>query len=128
MSKAYIVVERTFSYNDETYSQEEGGTPKTVFLDKKEADEKALDLNIKKLKSLDSDELRMYCYDIQDLMDYDKRRTSMKDFETIVGSDCYDDEGWSLPHDRLTRDDYEKLLKILVHLNFYYVVPADLKE
>jgi hypothetical protein len=45
MPKKYLVMERVYEYNDETYDERDGGTPKTLYDDKADAEKEATRLN-----------------------------------------------------------------------------------
>ena len=48
----YVVMERGFEYNDEYYTEQEGGTPVKVFTSKEEAEKHRQKLEDKKRESL----------------------------------------------------------------------------
>jgi hypothetical protein len=52
MNKAYIVMKKGYEYDDNTYNETEGGTPKTVCFSKEDAIEKVRELNIKEYQEV----------------------------------------------------------------------------
>jgi len=55
----FIVMENSFSYNDEYYTREDGGNPIKIVKSQDKAEKIALNLEIKKFKETN---LRDYCY------------------------------------------------------------------
>lgn len=51
-TKAYIVSQGSFSYDDNYYSSTEGGTPNKVFLTEEQAEEYAADISLAEFKDL----------------------------------------------------------------------------
>ena len=79
-SKAWIVMQIGWQYNDEYYyaSDNDAGTPQKVYLDKKKAEEAALDLNIAALRK---EELGSYMIDgdISTILEIEE-----EDFKTLI--------------------------------------------
>jgi hypothetical protein len=81
MAKKYIVLERSYEYNDETYDVGEGGEPKVIFDTKAEADKEAKRLND------DSWRTHEYLYEYHDRY-YDaiqENDMSVKDAVSVYG-------------------------------------------
>ncbi len=123
----YVVLNRSFAYDDEQYTPEEGGTPVKIYLHQNEAEEKALDANILFVKGI---ELRDYCYNLRELVSY-SRRDSIDNVEDsltqIIGESCYNDEGWEIPHDRMDREKYRKMFDLLDLLKSNYIMKVEIK-
>jgi hypothetical protein len=63
----FIVLEKGYEYNDEIYSEPEGGggSPKRIFLSRPDAQEYLKELNYESYKEND---LEQYAYDIEDVL------------------------------------------------------------
>lgn len=65
MSKtAYIILEKTFEYNDETYNETDGGSPSHTYTSEEKAKEEKVRLERTKWRSAD---IYNYCYSLADL-------------------------------------------------------------
>lgn len=63
MKKAYVILRKGFEYDDNIYSETEGGNPNLIVFSKKEAEQKVYELNIKEYKECS---LSDYSYDLED--------------------------------------------------------------
>lgn len=104
-SRAWIVMEISWQYNDEYYYTGEGdaGTPQKVFFDKKKAEEQALDLNV---KALSTQGMTGHYESLGDVLTIDQ-----EDFEKLVKDigGSVEDYEVNLPK-KLSREDAVKVL------------------
>ena len=123
MKTYYIVQEKGFEYNDETYDMQEGGTPVKVFDNEEDAKDAADKLNFKKLSS---EPIFQFSYEKEDIInDMDEFLEKLKE---ITGESITEEEleyDWSLP--KMTYKQY-LTLKGNIELSFYEVVECDGKE
>lgn len=82
--KNYIVVEKSFEYNDEiyhtSYEGDSGGVPKFSSTDKTKAAEKVKELNLKEFKDILTSKYRginCYYYGFDQVVDYDNKLMSI---------------------------------------------------
>ena len=88
MDVVYILMEEGWDYNDEVFFRAEsgGGHPHSFYTNKEDADKECDARNIEKFKSLwESGEIREYCYGIDELLPYDKRKDKefIKKLDTV---------------------------------------------
>ena len=116
-AKAWIVMEIGWQYNDEYYytDDNDSGTPQKVYFDKKKAEEAALDMNIKALKSSG---LTGYYESLSGILEIDEADFT-KMLEEMDGS--VEDYNINLP-DKLSR---ENAVKILAAINIRWFEVAD---
>lgn len=67
--KSYILMEKGYEYDDNYYNPVDGGIPKKVFFDIKDAEAEHLKLEIKNFKNTD---ITSYMYDIEDYLNVSK--------------------------------------------------------
>ncbi len=67
--KSYVILQKGFEYNDEIYSDSEGGSPSLVTFDLEGAKNKVKELNISEYKKVS---LRDYAYDMEDVLSVDE--------------------------------------------------------
>jgi len=65
MKKAYVILRKGFEYDDNIYSETEGGSPSVIVFSKEEAQQKVYELNIKEYKECSLSE---YSYDMEDIL------------------------------------------------------------
>jgi hypothetical protein len=120
--KAYAVVERGFEYNDEIFVVEEGGAPRAVYLDKKQAVQAASQRNAEMFRKSNP---MAFCYDLDQITDLTPEELSAR-ISKILGTDFeWPDAGFDI-EERIFPESAtdEQMLAItkLFTLNFYYVV------
>lgn len=64
--KAYVIMKKGYEYDDNIYNELEGGTPKTIFFNLKDANEVRDKLEVEEMKIVD---ISYYAYDINDCVD-----------------------------------------------------------
>ena len=67
--KSYVILQKGFEYNDEIYSDSEGGSPKLVTFDLEGVKNRVKELNISEYKKVS---LRDYAYDMEDVLNVDE--------------------------------------------------------
>jgi len=116
MTTAYIVLERSFAYNDEIYySDSKGGMPINVFLYKEEAEKYCNKLEAEKIQELIIDN-RLSDYSYENFWDKD---TEFLEFQSRL-----------MAGEKLSDKELKKLIK-MVHReisNFYFVAEAEISH
>jgi hypothetical protein len=134
----YAVLEVAYEYNDETYSagDSNGGFPEHIFLTKEAAQKYADKKNLEQMRGLN---LAEYCYDIEDLIEYDWRKKENKEAKVKEVSDWFralseDPEEFTLEDNynleiptTASDEDIAKLYNLL-NLEFFTVVESKLVE
>ena len=80
MEKAYVILRKGFEYDDNIYSESEGGSPSLIVFSKEDANRKVNELNAKEFKQCSISE---YSYDMEDILtveidEYDKNPVILK--------------------------------------------------
>lgn len=68
MEKAYVILKKGFEYDDNIYSESEGGNPSLIVFSKEDAKKKVNELNAKEYKQCSLNE---YSYDLEDSLSVD---------------------------------------------------------
>lgn len=68
MSKAYVILEKGYEYDDNIYNQTDGGDPRLICFSKEDAEQRIKDLNIKEYKTTS---IRNYAYDVSEILNVD---------------------------------------------------------
>ena len=68
MEKAYVILKKGFEYDDNIYSESEGGSPSLIVFSKEDAKLKVKELNAKEYKQCSLNE---YSYDLEDSLSVD---------------------------------------------------------
>lgn len=71
--KAYVLLEKGYEYDDNTYNETEGGSPKVIFFSKEDAEKKLIELSIKEYKEVS---IRDYAYSSDEILN-----CSLEEFE-----------------------------------------------
>lgn len=118
-----------FEYNDEIYSEQEGGTPDCIFFEKEEARQRATELNIKEYKETS---LSDYSYDIEDLLNVSVDEysefldTLNKKYGEIQSSNRWDNTENRL-HPMANKEESNKYSE-MISLSFYDVYEANVDK
>jgi len=68
MSKAYVILEKGYEYDDNIYNQTDGGDPRLICFSKEDAEQRIKELNIKEYKTTS---IRNYAYDVSEILNVD---------------------------------------------------------
>ena len=68
MEKAYVILKKGFEYDDNIYSESEGGSPSLIVFSEEDAKKKVNELNAKEYKQCSLNE---YSYDLEDSLSVD---------------------------------------------------------
>lgn len=75
MSKAYVIMEKGYEYDDNIYNQTEGGNPALICFSREDAEEKVKELNLSEFKKSSISE---YAYSIEDVLN-----VSLEEFDAF---------------------------------------------
>ena len=75
MSKAYVIMEKGYEYDDNIYNQTEGGNPTLICFSREDAEEKVKELNRSEFKKSSISE---YAYSIEDVLN-----VSLEEFDAF---------------------------------------------
>lgn len=127
MEKAYVILKKGFEYDDNIYSESEGGSPSLIVFSKEDAQLKVKELNAKEYKQCSLNE---YSYDLEDslsveLNEYDEFNESLN---TKYGKPESKNKWESFEnrlHPMANEEETEKYMK-MVNLSFYEAVETDI--
>jgi hypothetical protein len=127
MKKAYVILKKGFEYDDNIYSESEGGSPSLIVFSKEDAKKKVNELNAKEYKQCSLNE---YSYDLEDslsvdLSEYDEFNESLN---TKYGKPESKNRWESFEnrlHPMANEEETEKYMK-MVSLSFYEAVETDI--
>jgi hypothetical protein len=127
MEKAYVILKKGFEYDDNIYSESEGGSPSLIVFSKEDAQLKVKELNAKEYKQCSLNE---YSYDLEDslsvdLSEYDEFNESLN---TKYGKPESKNRWESFEnrlHPMANEEETEKYMK-MVNLSFYEAVETDI--
>ena len=120
-------MQKGYEYDDNIYNLTEGGTPTTIIFDKKEAQRKAIDLEIQMLKEVD---IQSYSYDIDDSLnqDADTVLAFLKSINEKYGlpdpKNRWDRFGEYQLNPKASDEDAKKFLS-MISIRFYEVAEVD---
>jgi hypothetical protein len=127
MEKAYVILRKGFEYDDNIYSESEGGSPSLIVFSKKDANRKVDELNAKEFKQCSISE---YSYDMEDILtveidEYDKFNESLNQ---KYGKPELKNK-WESSENRLhpmaNEEETEKYMK-MVSMSFFEAVETDI--
>ena len=129
MSKVYIVMEKSFEYNDEIYYTPEsgGGNPENVFTDKEKAEQFARQKNVEFMKAHNPSE-----FSYEPSLEFLNKNISQQDALTklkAVGVDFYNEEYLSMekPWDKdWTPEQVEVIVEVFSRFSMFYIVEMDM--
>lgn len=127
MEKAYVILKKGFEYDDNIYSESEGGSPSLIVFSEEDAQKKVNELNAKEYKQCSLNE---YSYDLEDslsvdLSEYDEFNESLN---TKYGKPESKNRWESFEnrlHPMANEEETEKYMK-MVNLSFYEAVETDI--
>jgi len=124
--KAYVILQKGFEYNDEVYTEGEGGNPQIVCFSKEDAKIKVDKLNFEEYKKRS---LTEYTYDLEDVLsvdveDYEKFNESLVEkYGPIVTTNRWDDTE-NILHPKASVEESKKYCDMTT-LSFYDVVETE---
>ena len=68
MSKAYVILEKGYEYDDNIYNQTDGGDPRLICFSREDAEQRIKELNIKEYKTTS---ISNYAYDVSEILNVD---------------------------------------------------------
>jgi len=127
MKKGFVILKKGFEYDDNIYSETEGGSPSLIVFTKQEAEKKVYELNIKEYKECSLSE---YSYDLEDSLNVDV--SEYEEFnESLIAKygkpesknrwDNYENK----LHPMANEEECEKYYK-MVRMSFYEAVETDI--
>jgi hypothetical protein len=127
MEKAYVILRKGFEYDDNIYSETEGGSPSLIVFSKEDAMKKVEELNIKEFKECS---LHEYSYDLEDSLnvevsEYDEFNESLN---TKYGKPESKNRWESFEnrlHPMANEEETKKYIN-MVKLSFYEAVETDI--
>ena len=127
MKKAYVILKKGFEYDDNIYSESEGGSPSLIVFSKEDAKLKVKELNAKEYKQCSLNE---YSYDLEDslsvdLSEYDEFNESLN---TKYGKPESKNRWESFEnrlHPMANEEETNKYMS-MVKLSFYEAVETDI--
>jgi hypothetical protein len=127
MKKAYVILKKGFEYDDNIYSESEGGSPSLIVFSKEDAKKKVNELNAKEYKQCSLNE---YSYDLEDslsvdLSEYDEFNESLNTKYGKPESKSKWESYENRLHPMANEEETEKYMK-MVSLSFYEAVETDI--
>jgi hypothetical protein len=127
MEKAYVILKKGFEYDDNIYSESEGGSPSLIVFSKEDAMRKVEELNVKEYKECS---LHEYSYDLEDSLnvevsEYDEFNESLN---TKYGKPESKNRWESFEnrlHPMANEEETQKYMS-MVKLSFYEAVETDI--
>jgi archaellin len=125
--KAHVIVKKGYEYDDNIYSESEGGSPELICFSKEDAYNKVNELNKQEFKT---SSLSYYSYDLEDILnvstdEYEKFNQSLVEkYGKIVKKDSWNDVENTL-HPMANDEETEKYMK-MTSLSFYEVKATDI--
>lgn len=124
--KAYVILQKGFEYNDEVYTESDGGNPKIVCFSKEDARAKVEQLNFDEYKQRSLSE---YTYDIEDVLSVDVEEyesfneSLVEKYGPIVAANRWDDTE-NILHPKANLEESKKYSE-MVSTSFYDVVETE---
>jgi hypothetical protein len=124
--KAYVILQKGFEYNDEVYTESDGGNPKIIFFSKEDARAKVEQLNFDEYKQRSLSE---YTYDIDDVLSVDVEEyesfneSLVEKYGPIVAANRWDDTE-NILHPKANLEESKKYSE-MVSTSFYDVVETE---
>ena len=127
MEKAYVILRKGFEYDDNIYSESEGGSPSLIVFSKEDANRKVDELNAKEFKQCSISE---YSYDMEDILtveidEYDKFNESLNQKYGKPESKNRWESYENRLHPMANEEETEKYIK-MVSMSFYKAVETDI--
>lgn len=127
MEKAYVILKKGFEYDDNIYSESEGGSPSLIVFSKEDAQLKVNELNAKEFKECS---LHEYSYDLEDsltveISEYEEFNESLNTKYGRPESKNKWDSFENRLHPMANEEETDKYMK-MVSLSFYEAVETDI--
>jgi hypothetical protein len=127
MEKAYVILRKGFEYDDNIYSESEGGSPSLIVFSKEDANRKVDELNAKEFKQCSISE---YSYDMEDILtveidEYDKFNESLNQKYGKPESKNRWESYENRLHPMANEEETEKYIK-MVSMSFYEAIETDI--
>ena len=127
MKKAYVILKKGFEYDDNIYSESEGGSPSLIVFSKEDANRKVDELNAKEFKQCSISE---YSYDMEDILtveidEYDKFNESLNQKYGKPESKNRWESYENRLHPMANEEETDKYMN-MVKLSFYEAVETDI--
>lgn len=125
--KAHVIVKKGYEYDDNIYSESEGGNPELICFSKEDADKKVNELNKQEFKKTS---LSYYSYDLEDILNVDIEeyqnfnKSLIEKYGKITKKNSWDDPENTL-HTMANDEETEKYMK-MISLSFYEVKSTDI--
>jgi len=125
--KAHVIVKKGYEYDDNIYSESEGGNPELICFSKEDAESKVNELNKQEFKTTS---LSYYSYELEDILnvdidEYQKFNESLVEkYGQIKKRNSWDDAE-NILHPMANDEEIEKYIK-MVSISFYEVKPTDI--
>jgi len=127
MEKAYVILRKGFEYDDNIYSETEGGSPSLIVFSKEDAMKKVNELNIKEYKECS---LHEYSYDLEDSLNVEI--SEYEEFNESLNTKYGKPESknrWESFENRLhpmADEEETKKYMSMVKLSFYEAIETDI--
>ena len=127
MKKAYVILKKGFEYDDNIYSESEGGSPSLIVFSKEDAKLKVKELNAKEYKQCSLNE---YSYDLEDSLsvdvsEYDEFNESLNAKYGKPDSKNRWESYENRLHPMANEEETEKYIK-MVSMSFYEAIETDI--
>ena len=127
MEKAYVILRKGFEYDDNIYSESEGGSPSLIVFSKEDAKLKVKELNAKEYKQCSLNE---YSYDLEDSLsvdvsEYDEFNESLNAKYGKPDSKNRWESYENRLHPMANEEETDKYMN-MVKLSFYEAVETDI--
>ena len=125
--KAHVIVKKGYEYDDNIYSESEGGNPELICFSKEDADIKVNELNKQEFKT---SSLSYYSYDLDEILnvsvdEYERFNQSLSEkYGKISKKNSWDDSE-NILHPMANDEETEKYMK-MTSLSFYEVKATDI--
>ena len=125
--KAHVIVKKGYEYDDNIYSESEGGNPELICFSKEDADKKVNELNKEEFKTTS---LSHYSYDLEDILDVDIEeyqnfnKSLIEKYGEIKKRNSWNDSQ-NILHPMANDDETEQYMKMTC-LSFYEVKATDI--
>lgn len=125
--KAHVIVKKGYEYDDNIYSESEGGNPELICFSKEDADKKVNELNKQEFKTTS---LSYYSYDLEDILNVDVEeyenfnKSLIEKYGRINKKNSWDNSENTL-HPMANDEETEQYME-MVALSFYEVKPTDI--
>jgi len=124
--KAHVIVKKGYEYDDNIYSESEGGNPELICFSKEDAEAKVNELNKREFKT---SSLSYYSYSLDDILNVDVEEYEKFNESLVEKYGPIKKSGWgdteNILHPDANEEETEEYMK-MVSLTFYEVKPTDI--